>query len=218
MKSKFQKFKTADIKRSKIKKADYNPRKITEANKKRLRKAIKEHGLVMPIIWNEKTGNCVSGHQRLTVLDSIHKKKDYELTVAIINVDEKEEIKINVLLNNENLMGEFDGLMMAEIKDIAPDLDFKQDLGFEQFDLDVMFGGEYKETEDIEEAREYSQELANRKKEYNEKVASRSNKISIDDDNYTITLIFDNNEIKEEWCLKKGIDPKAIRARGHLDL
>ena len=47
----------------------YNPRIIGEGAEKRLRAFIKKHGLFGTIIWNERTGNIVSGHQRLKALD-----------------------------------------------------------------------------------------------------------------------------------------------------
>ena len=40
-----------------------------EGAEKRLRAFIKKHGLFGTIIWNERTGNIVSGHQRLKALD-----------------------------------------------------------------------------------------------------------------------------------------------------
>ena len=67
--TKFQKGEERYILRSQIKEAPYNPRIIGEGAEKRLRAFIKKHGLFGTIIWNERTGNIVSGHQRLKALD-----------------------------------------------------------------------------------------------------------------------------------------------------
>jgi hypothetical protein len=47
---------TERIKRSQIDFAAYNPRRISEGNKKRLKKSLKEYGLVQDPIWNKRTG------------------------------------------------------------------------------------------------------------------------------------------------------------------
>ena len=99
-KSKFQNFEMETINRRNIKNADYNPRYMGEKEKKKLRAALKENGLVSALTWNKRTGNLVGGHQRLEQLDALEKSDDYDLTVCVIDVDEKQEAKLNVQLNN----------------------------------------------------------------------------------------------------------------------
>ena len=56
------------LKATELKAAEYNPRKDLQpedAEYKKLRRSIEEFGYVEPIIWNERTGNVVGGHQRL---------------------------------------------------------------------------------------------------------------------------------------------------------
>lgn len=60
-----QQFEYGTVKRSQIKFADYNPRIIDESNQKKLVKAIRENGLIEPLVWNKRTGVLVGGHQRL---------------------------------------------------------------------------------------------------------------------------------------------------------
>ena len=98
--SKFQKFDMDTISRDQIHGAEYNPRIISEDAKKRLRKMLAKHGLVQPLVWNRRTGNLVSGHQRLAALDSLEKSKNYDLLVAVVDVSEREERVLNVQLNN----------------------------------------------------------------------------------------------------------------------
>ena len=136
--SKYQRFKVESIHRSQIQKASYNPRLIDENNKKKLEEGIKDNGLVEPLVWNKRTGNLVSGHQRLSILDKLERSKDYELDVSVVDVDEKTEKKLNVQLNNQSMMGDFDYDMLGEL---ASEFDGGlSDLGFSDFDIEMMFG------------------------------------------------------------------------------
>ena len=121
--SKYQKFETKTISRSEIHGAPYNPRRISEVNKKKLRENIKRVGLLDTIVVNKRTMNIVSGHQRVAILDSLERKKDYALTVALVDLSEKEEMEQNLFMNNEKAMGEYDPYQLAEI--------------FESFDIEV---------------------------------------------------------------------------------
>ena len=52
----------------KLNPAEYNPRKDLKPGDKeyeKLKRSIEEFGYVEPVIWNQKTGNVVGGHQRL---------------------------------------------------------------------------------------------------------------------------------------------------------
>ena len=138
--TKYQKYDTITIHRSEIKNAPYNPRIMDEGAKKRLKNAIRKHGLVSAITWNKRTGNLVGGHQRLTQLDSLEKSGDYELTVCVIDVPEKEEAELNVQLNNPSMQGDWDLDKLAEMTNEF-DLSFT-DMGFSQVDVDFLFDGD----------------------------------------------------------------------------
>lgn len=136
--SKFQKFEMDTIRRSDIHGAEYNPRVISEDARKRLRKMLAKHGLVQPLVWNKRTGNLVSGHQRLAALDSLERSQDYDLQVAVVDVDEREERVLNVQLNNPSMQGEWDLDKLTEMADaanISPD-----EFGFSDGDISVLFG------------------------------------------------------------------------------
>lgn len=141
-KSKYQNFEMETINRKQIKNAAYNPRYMGEKEKQRLRKAIKENGLVSALTWNQRTGNLVGGHQRLSQLDALEKSDDYELTVCVIDVDEKQEAKLNVQLNNPSMQGDWDvGKLfeMTETFDLTMD-----DMGFSATDAAYLFDGDDK--------------------------------------------------------------------------
>ena len=140
--SKYQKFTVETIQRKDIKTASYNPRQIDEDNRKKLQKGIQENGLVEPLVWNKRTGNLVSGHQRISILDKLERSQDYELDVSVIDVDEKTEKKLNVQLNNQSMQGTFDLDMLGELA-----LEFDgglSDLGFSDFDIEYMYGANEK--------------------------------------------------------------------------
>jgi ParB-like chromosome segregation protein Spo0J len=51
--------------------APYNPRRDLQPGEpeyENLKRSIETFGLVEPLVWNERTGNLVGGHQRLKVL------------------------------------------------------------------------------------------------------------------------------------------------------
>ncbi len=141
-KSKYQNFEMQTINRKEIKNAEYNPRFMGEKEKKRLRKAIQENGLVSALTWNKRTGNLVGGHQRLSQLDALEKNDNYELTVCVIDVDERQEAKLNVQLNNPSMQGEWDvGKLfeMTETFDLSMD-----DMGFSATEAAYLFDGDEK--------------------------------------------------------------------------
>lgn len=136
-----QRFEIVTIKRSQIAKASYNPRFISNHAKETLRENLRTHGLVEPLCWNKQTGTLVGGHQRITIMDEEmnYPANDYEMQVSAIDVDAKAEARLNVLLNNTRVQGEWD---IAALQDLVLDFEFDpvEDLGFTDFDAEIMFG------------------------------------------------------------------------------
>ena len=104
----------------KLKEAAYNPRVKLEPGMdeyERLRKSIETFGDVEPIVWNQRTGNVVGGHQRLQVLHDLGKK---ETTVSVVDMDEAAEKRLNLALNKAR--GDWDGEKLEELlQEMAPD-------------------------------------------------------------------------------------------------
>lgn len=97
--------------------ADYNPRMISPEAYAGLKSSIERFGLVQPIVWNRRTGNVVSGHQRLSVL---LEGGETETDVVVVDLDDVEEKALNVTQNNDNITGSFtEGLdeLLAEISE-----------------------------------------------------------------------------------------------------
>lgn len=139
--SKFYKAENVEIERSMIHFADYNPRLISEENKKTLKKGIKKFGLVGGIVVNKRTGyTLVQGHQRLSVMDELMKynsetnKNDYKVRCDLIDMDEKSEKELVVLLNNPNAQGEWDYNLL---RDVVMDIDYSA-AGLTDADLAMM--------------------------------------------------------------------------------
>lgn len=202
--TKYQKFEMKTIHRSQIKLAEYNPRTIKKENAKRLKKNLGENGLVSTLVWNERTGNLVSGHQRIAALDSLEHGKDYDLTVAAVDLDPKSEAKLNVLMNNKDQQGDFD---INQLESMVRDFDFdmKTDFGFDESTIDFMTGGdeefgrvvddtpavkaEKAQIEDIREARSSGKEDMKEKNDAN---------------NY-LTVFFRNAESRKKFMRSLGL-------------
>lgn len=135
---KLTRFEFKEIPRSEINEAPYNPRVMDAGARKKLRESLKRYGLVEPLVWNRRTGHLVGGHQRLREMDRLMGTKDYMVPVAVVDLDEKEEKELNILLNNPNLMGDYDWAALERL--------FTQDgvnpfaAGFELPDLALMLG------------------------------------------------------------------------------
>lgn len=215
--TKHQSFNARAVSRRDIKNAPYNPRILGDEQRKRLRKKMKTTGLVEPLVWNETTGNLVSGHQRLSILDELEQRDDYDLTVAAVKLPEREEKSLNVFMNNTGAMGEWDEEKLADIvKDFmnAPD-----ELGFDVADIEVIFDDtdmaglfankNEKATADIETIKE----MKEARKEHREESDRTEG-----GDHYAV-LVFESKAQRERflaWCgLKAGerfVDGAAMTA------
>lgn len=199
--AKYQKFEVGVIHRSKIKNAPYNPRYIDDEARKRLKQGLKNFGLVSTLVWNKRTGNLVSGHQRLSIMDELEKTQDYELQVSIIDVPKKEEMELNVQMNNTSMMGDFDidGLVM-----MAEDGADVSMMGFSESDVDIMFGDSPLLTmyEDDQATREAKDTLKDIKKDRSEMIEKKK---ADNDASYYFTVICENSDQREELFQKMGV-------------
>jgi len=97
----------------KLNPAKYNPRKDLKPGDKeyeKLKRSIEEFGYVEPVIWNQKTGNVVGGHQRLKVLLDLGQT---EIDCVIVDLDPQREKALNLALNK--IQGEWDENKLAEL-------------------------------------------------------------------------------------------------------
>lgn len=213
MSKQLQQFEFGTLKRSQIKFATYNPRVIDDSNQKKLIKGIRENGLVEPLVVNKRTGNTlVSGHQRLTAADKIY-KKDYDVPVSIIDVDEETEKKLNVQLNNPSMQGEWDLSALADLA-IDDDISF-EDMGFDAGEIDLMFDGEidingnFKDDEPDEEKEKTEEEIEKEKAGLEElkqqKKEARKEMQDQDVIDFYCKVVFPSNEAKRKFFKKANI-------------
>lgn len=202
-KSKYQAYDTETISRDMIKNAPYNPRIMDEKAKKRLRKNIAKHGLVAALTWNKRTGNLVGGHQRLEQLDALEKTKDYDLTVCVVDVDEREEAALNVQLNNPSMQGEWGLDKLANMTEEF-DLDLSEDLGFTDSDIDFMFEGDDRfsqlfETEEGEKMRGDLEKVKAARKQSVDNLKDRNNI------NWYTVIVFENETDRDAFMKEISI-------------
>jgi len=225
--NKLESFTAETVNRRDIQGADYNPRKISESAKKKLRKKMREWGAVQPIVVNRRTMTIVGGHQRIDAMDSILRKDDYELTVAMIDVDEKQEAAINVFLNNPSAQGEWDTFALQDMRGIFPDLDFEIDMGFDESDIRMMFGRQEDETKLAEEqakAKEYTADHFRQAKKETRENAKRDNQqgdsYNLADSDYVVQIVFPNNHEKREFMrkIRKPEGEKFLKSTVLLDI
>lgn len=95
-----------------LKRAEFNPRRISQHAKTGLANAIERFGLVQQIVWNERSGNVVGGHQRLDVLEE---RGETDAEVIVVDLDEQEERLLNVTLNNPDIQGTWDDEKLGEL-------------------------------------------------------------------------------------------------------
>jgi len=193
--------KKAVIKRSQIKNAPYNPRKITKKERENLYRLLDAHKLVDDIVWNIRTGNVVSGHQRLTWIDLKAREKElkeYDIAVNQIDVGEKEEIEINIGMNNDAAMGKFDIDMLGGLLE-GIDYSFA---GFDDKAISDLLGGfdaDLLSDEDLQQREEdYQEGIAHRKRM--QSASQKTNNIG-----YYSVLLFKDNLNKQEFFALLGI-------------
>lgn len=112
--------------------APYNPRKDLQPGDydyESLKKSIDIFGLVEPLVWNQRSGNLVGGHQRLKILIAAGFK---EAEVSIVDLDSVQEKALNLALNK--IQGAWDNDKLAAlIEELTKIPDF--DIGLTGFDL-----------------------------------------------------------------------------------
>lgn len=142
-----------------LKRADYNPRVMPEAEMQSLMLSIKTHGFVEPIVINiskERYGVIVGGHQRLTAVEKLLAKGfepegirrmvqeayQWEMPVFEVDLTEEAEKQLNIALNKIHGKFEENKLydLILEMKD-SPTL---SSTGFDENDVAMILdrGGE----------------------------------------------------------------------------
>lgn len=110
--------KTAEVRRMQLadlRPASDNPRVDLRPGDPRyeaLRRSMERWGLVETLVWNQRSGNLVGGHQRLKVLLAAGVA---EADVSVVDLPADEERGLNVALNNPRLAGEYDEVSLSAV-------------------------------------------------------------------------------------------------------
>lgn len=115
--------------------AAYNPRvdlQPGDPEYEKLKRSIEDFGYVEPIVWNERTGNMVGGHQRYKIM--VHEQGYTDLAVSVVDLDDREEKLLNIALNK--VSGNWDeealAMLLAELQESGADLELS---GFDQEEI-----------------------------------------------------------------------------------
>ncbi len=208
---------TIIIKRSKLNFAPYNPKKHAEKDIKKQLGNFKNIGFLGGVVWNELTGNIVSGHKRVMAMDIYYKypEIDYELKVEKVSLTEKQEKEQNIYMDAKGTNTTQDYILLA---DLLPDIDIAA-AGLEMRDLEMItivapnieLGTNSKIKEDFKEA---SKELKDNKeaikKIKNDIKQGLANAVGA---NY-VTLSFENYENKTMFMEAIGYAPDNLYING----
>jgi len=99
---------------SRINPAPYNPRVALAPESgeyQKLKRSLEQYGCVEPLVWNERTGNLVGGHQRLAVM-----LREFGVTsvdVSMVDLDLAHEKALNIALNK--IAGFWDDAKLCEL-------------------------------------------------------------------------------------------------------
>lgn len=124
------------LKAAQLKVAEYNPRKDLQpedSEYQKLRQSIETFGYVEPIIWNERTGRVVGGHQRLKVL--LEQGRE-DIEAVVVCIEEKDEKILNVLLNK--VKGRWDIGKLADLLQQLDEAGAMEVTGFEDWELQSL--------------------------------------------------------------------------------
>lgn len=208
----YQRSEPVTIHRRQIKNAPYNPRKIVESARKKLLENIEKVGLLGGIVWNDLTGNLVSGHQRIGVLDSLHRSQDYLLRVEKVSLDDATERQQNLFMNNPSAQGDWD---MDKLEGMLKSADFNiEAAGFNLEDVYKVFG-----FSPLVEQPEHLAKLAEEMRAVKDRHRLHQNRMAKEDINeigYYRVLVFESTAEADAWCEENGLpsDTQFLQGRG----
>lgn len=114
----------------------YNPRKDlkpSDPEYHKLSRSMEQYGYIEPIVWNERTGNIVGGHQRFKIL---LESGVQEIDVSVVNLSPTDEKALNIALNK--ISGDWDyECLNAILQDLSQEFDATL-TGFDSAEIDHL--------------------------------------------------------------------------------
>lgn len=176
-----------DINIEHLNEAVYNPRVAlnpTMPEWEKLERSIKEFGNVEPIVWNQRTGNVVGGHQRLAVLKSLGYTS---VPCSVVDLDETDEKVLNVALNK--IKGQWD---YAKLEAILSS--FNEDVatisGFAANEIAVILANNEDLIDGNENFDDWEDDL----------------NVGDGDGSYVVSLVFANVTLAAMWASNEKLD------------
>lgn len=129
-----------------IRPAAYNPRKDLQPGDvefEKLKASVKAFGYVEPVIFNERTGNVVGGHQRLKVLIELGFEEEQ---AVVVDLDDQSEKVLNIALNK--ITGRWEPEKLAELLAELHEGGGMEITGFEEWELNALLA-DYDHIEDL---------------------------------------------------------------------
>lgn len=169
---------------NKIRKASYNPRKMSKDSKKGLKASIKEFEDISGIVVNSRTGNLISGNHRWVDLVEEHGKGSLTLehlkgefhslnangeftgfNVRVVDWDDAKEKAANVTANSDLIAGEFTAELQDVLEQAASGLSEKLFAELRLEELQIDFEDDYLDLDDNSDTIQERAEQKNRELE-----------------------------------------------------
>ena len=158
----------------------------------KLKKSIENFGYADPIIWNERTGMIVSGHQRFQVMKDIAEKKGEPLTkVQVVKVNMSESKQDGFMIAVNKITGLWDE---EKLSAILRELDEEDRLntGFDDYEIATLL--------DDNSIQDFTFDEDNEEESHIHKASG-----------YAVTIVC-NNDIEQEW-LKNLLQVDELKHR-----
>ena len=158
----------------------------------KLKKSIENFGYADPIIWNEKTGMIVSGHQRFQVMKDIAQKEGKELTtVQVVKVSMDESKQDGFMIAVNKITGLWDE---EKLSAVLRELDEEDRLntGFDDYEIATLL--------DDNSIQDFTFDEDNEEESHIRKASG-----------YAVTIVC-NNDIEQEW-LKNLLQVDELKHR-----
>ncbi len=211
---------TVIIKRLQIHFAPYNPKRHTEDGINTQLRNFKSVGFLGGIVWNEKTGNLISGHKRIMAMDKYFNNTkehpvNYNVKVEKVNLTEKQEKEQNIFMDARSTNTAQDYDLLAGI---LPEIDYKlAGLTSDEMNLisieSPMFDTIPKD-EIKNDFKELSREYDRKKEAVKEAKRKIRNEIIIDQGEPAVTLVFDSYENKCAFMERFGFTNELRNIKG----
>lgn len=145
-----------NVKISDLNAAAYNPREQSEESRAGLIASIKKFGFVDPIIVNKKNNTIIGGHQRVEAASSLGFN---ELPCVYVDMDDVEEKALNVVLNSQEISGNYTDDLQNLLQEIKLDLPEYEDLNLNLIEISNLDKIEETDIDISEDDKKYRLEV-----------------------------------------------------------